>query len=328
MTAFYATLTPMLTLFLCIAIGFVTVKTRILPETAGSVLAKLETWVFVPALNFMTMVRFCTVDTISIHAVNIIMASLGVALAMAIAIPLAHVFTKEKRSEYGVYAYALTFANCGYVGDPIVQTMFGDATLAYYKLFCLPLNMVIFTWGISILTPRSAVKGGAWRRLLNAPTVAMLAGMVVGLSGLGTHLPGFLTNTLDSLKACMGPAAMLLAGITIAKYDFFKMLKNKKVYIATALRLTVLPTVIISALFCLKLLGESLFRISIGNDVLFLAFFAFAAPLGMNTVVFPEAYGGNPETGASMAMISHTLCVISIPILYAVMTAIFGTPFA
>ena len=48
------------------------------------------------------------------------------------------------------------------------------------------------------------------------------------------------------------------------------------------------------------------------------------ARLGLNTVVFPEAYGGNPETGASMALISHTLCVITIPIMYSVMTLIFG----
>ncbi len=44
-------------------------------------------------------------------------------------------------------------------------------------------------------------------------------------------------------------------------------------------------------------------------------------------VVFPEAYGGNPETGASMALISYTLCVVSIPLMYALMVAIFGMPF-
>jgi predicted permease len=59
-----------------------------------------------------------------------------------------------------------------------------------------------------------------------------------------------------------------------------------------------------------------------------LAFFAIAAPLGLNTVVFPEAYGGNPETGASMTMISHVLGVFTVPLLYLVMVAAFGVPFA
>ena len=50
--------------------------------------------------------------------------------------------------------------------------------------------------------------------------------------------------------------------------------------------------------------------------------FAFGTPLGLNTVVFPAAYGGDTSTGASMAMISHTLCVITIPIMYAIVSAL------
>ena len=91
--------------------------------------------------------------------------------------------------------------------------------------------------------------------------------------------------------------------------------------------MVLLPAVIIAFLFGLKTLANAMFGLQIGNDVLFLSFFAVATPLGLNTVVFPEAFGGNPETGASMSMISHTLCVISIPLMYALMVAVFGTPF-
>ena len=327
MATFLATLTPMLTLFFCIAVGFVLSKAKVLPESASKTMAKTETWIFCPALSFMTMLRYCTVDSLSTHGANIIMASITVAIAMAIAIPLAKLFVKENNAERGVYSYALAFANSGYIGDPIVLALFGEEVLAYYKLFCLPLTIVIYTWGISVLTPKSKEKGATFKRLLNAPTVAMLAGVVMGLSGLGGYLPSFLTSALDSLKACMGPVAMLLAGITIARFDFIGMLKKKKVYVATVLRLVFIPAILIATLFGIKTLANSLFKVSIGNDVLFLCFFSTAAPLGLNTVVFPEAYGGNPETGASMALISHTLCVVSIPLMYALLVAIFGTPF-
>lgn len=50
-----------------------------------------------------------------------------------------------------------------------------------------------------------------------------------------------------------------------------------------------------------------------------LALIAVGTPLGLNTVVFPSAYGGDPKTGASMAMISHTLSVITIPLMYLLM---------
>ena len=326
-TIFLAALTPMLMLFLCIAVGFVLAKKKILPESSGKTMAKMEMWIFSPALSCMTMIRFCTVDSLSTHGVNIIMASFAVILALAIAIPLAKVFVRENNAERGVYAYALAFANSGYMGDPIVLSLFGEEVLAYYKLFCLPLSLFILTWGISVLTPKGVNKGSVFKRLLNPPTVAMLIGVVIGLTNTGGYIPGFIISALDTLKVCMGPIAMLLAGVTIARFDLLGMIKNKKVYVATFLRLIVIPAVLVSALFGIKTLAELLFNVTIGNNVLFFCFFATAMPLGLNTVVFPEAFGGNPKTGASMTMISHTLCVISIPLMYALMVLVFGAPF-
>ena len=327
MSTFSATLNPMLTLFVCIAAGFIFSKCGILPEGSGKVMAKMETWIFCPALNFTTMAYYCTVDSIGEHFINIILSSFGVMLAVGISILLAPRFVKKKGTERGVYHYALAFANSGYMGDPIVLALFGNLGLAFFKLYCLPVQLMIYSWGISVMIPGGEKKGGAWRRVINAPTVAMLLGIAVGLSGVGKYIPAFMTNSLDTLKVCMGPVAMLLAGVTIAKYDFLSMLKNKKVYIATALRLTLLPAIIVSFTLGLKTLANAAFGLNIGNEVLFLTFFATAPALGLNTVIFPEAFGGNPETGASMAMISHTLCVISIPLLYALMVTLFGVPF-
>ncbi|MBQ9784128.1 MAG: AEC family transporter [Clostridia bacterium] len=324
MNIFLATLNPMLTLFLCIAVGFALCKCKILPEGASAVIAKLETWVFCPALSFMTMLRFCTLSTIREHAVNVLLGALAILLSVAIAIPLSCAFVRKKSSERGIYRYALAVANSGYLGDPVVLSLFGDVALSYYKLYCLPLNIVIYTWGMSVLVPDGNQKSNVFKKVLNPPTVAMLLGVAAGLLGLEAYLPTFLLSSLDSLKACMGPGAMLLAGITIARFDLFEMLKNKKVYVATALRLFVLPILMVAFLFGLKELANALFSLEIGNNVLYLGFFASATALGLNTIVFPEAYGGDPRTGASMALISHTLCVISIPLLYTLLHSVFG----
>ncbi len=330
MATFLATLMPMLTLFLCIAAGFAAFKGKLLPDSAGKTLAMLETWIFCPALSFMTMVRYCTVDLLKIHAANFGLAVVAVAISVGIAAALAPLFVKEKGMEQGVFAYALAFANSGYMGDPIVLGLFGEEALAYYKVFCLPLNLVIFTWGISRMIPADTAAGGRFaslKRILNPPTVAMLAGVACGLTGVGKYLPVVLTDALDTLKVCMGPAAMLLAGITIARYDFVGMLKKKKVYVASLLRLTLLPAILIGVLCGIRVLAERFFHIAIPVDVLFLCFFATATPFGLNTIIFPEAYNGNPETGASMTMISHTMCILTIPILYTLMLTLFGTPF-
>lgn len=62
-------------------------------------------------------------------------------------------FVRKKSPERGIYAYALAFANSGYIGDPLVQMIWGDSMLSYYKLYCLPITIGIYTWGISNLVP-------------------------------------------------------------------------------------------------------------------------------------------------------------------------------
>ncbi|MBO7762578.1 MAG: AEC family transporter [Clostridia bacterium] len=325
MDTFFAVLTPMLTLFFCIVIGFLLRRTRLLPDNAGSTMAKLETWVFLPALSFTTMARYCTVDTLGTHATNILLSSAGVMLAILISLLAVRFFAKKDAPERGVFLYALAFANSGYMGDPVVQALFGDEGLSYYKVYCLPISLAIYTWGISCMIPANGK--GVLRRILNPPTVSLLLGMAAGLTGFGGILPTFIVNALNSLKACMGPVAMLLAGFTIAAYPLRDMLTSKRVYAASLLRLLLIPTLIISTLFGLKTLAGLALGITIPHTVLFYSFFAIGTPLGLNTVVFPAAYGGDAKTGAGMTMVSHTLAVLTIPLMVAIMTAIFGSPF-
>lgn len=313
----------MLMLFICMAIGFILKATGILSDDAGKAIAKLETWVFCPALSFITMAKYCTVDTLLPHTVNLVFACIVVALSLIIAIPLARLFTKGRRDERGVYEYALAVANYGYMGDSVVLSILGGEALSFYKLFTLPGTILIYAWGIGRLVPASKGGGNPLKGLINAPMVAMVIGMIIGLTGLGNHMPVFLENTFDSLSACMSPMAMILAGFTVARFNAVKLLRDRRVYLATLFRLALIPAVIITALFGIKELANLVLHTQLDNSVLFLTFFYVATPFGLNTIVFPEAYGGNPKTGASMALISHTLCVITIPVLYALMEAVF-----
>lgn len=321
-------LTPMLYLFLCMIIGFLLRKSNILPENSGKVMAKLETWVFCPALNFMTMAIYCKPSTFSMHATNMLLSLSLLCFALIIAIFLAKAFVRQPCYERGVYSYALMFGNFGFLGNSLVLAAFGDSMLAYYSLFTLPLSIACYVWGINVLVPKEAGDKGfksAMKGIFTPPTVALLLGILAGLTEVLDYFPEFLITTLDGMKACMSPVAMLLAGFTIASYPFLGMLMKKKVYVATALRLIILPVIMLTLLFGMMKIAAG-FGVCVDKNVLFFAFFAYAAPLGLNTVVFPEAYGGNPETGASMAMISHTLCVLTIPALYALMVIIFGEP--
>ena len=130
---FTATLTPMITLFVFMLLGFMLYKLNILPQNSSTVMARLEAYLFLPALTIRSMLTV-TVDKIATHATNIIFSGLSVGLAICLALLIAPLFVKDKQSyERKVYNYALTFANSGYLGDPVVLALFKLEGLAFYK---------------------------------------------------------------------------------------------------------------------------------------------------------------------------------------------------
>ncbi len=318
---FLATLTPMLTLFLYMILGFVAKKTKITPDNTATVLSKLENYILVPALIIQTFMKYCNVASIREQYKLILYCLVALVMALAIALPLSKVFAGKDAYRRNIYKYALSFGNFSFMGNAIVPAILGNEALYEYMLYILPLNIAVYTWGIMILVPKEAKTqgespvGNVLKSLCNPIFISIVVGAVLGLTGVEKYLPAFLASTISGCAACMGPLAMILTGFVIGGYSLPALLKNKRVYLASALRLLILPALFIGVLWLLGA-GET--------SALVLTLFAFGTPLGLNTVVFPAAYGGDTSTGASMAMISHTLCVITIPIMYALLTTLLA----
>lgn len=309
---FTATLSPMLVMFLCMALGYFANKLKLAPENTATVLSKLENYFLVPSLILNTFMTYCSVESVKQEYSLMLWCLLVLVMAVVISWPLSGMFSRGGYTRE-VYKYALTFANFSFMGNAIVPAILGQEMLYKYMLFILPLNIAVYTGGVIVLIPRGEGKS-ILKSLLNPIFVSIILGAVLGLVGAKPHIPLFVTNTIGNLASCMGPLAMVLTGFVVADFDFGKLLKNTKVYFATLLRLIVLPAIFVATLI---LLGAE-------DTAVIMAFFAFGTPLGLNTVVFPAAYGGDTSTGASMAMISHTLCIITIPFMFAILKVVLG----
>lgn len=314
MEIFKLTLNQMLMMFSLILVGFLLRKCRVLPEEACVVLSKAETFVFVPALTLYNQLNKCTVATFTANSTLIPLGFLLVGAAILLAYPLSRLFVRPDGSpttayRRNIYKYALTFGNYGFTGNFIVLGVWGEDMFYRYSLLVFGVGLLCSSWGLYILIPKEHNAGllqNLKKGLLTPPMLALAVGMAGGLLGLGQHIPAFAMSALESAGNCMGPVAMVLAGLVIGGYRLRDLLADKKVYLATALRLVVIPAAILTVL---KLLGVT-------EDILALTLIAFGTPLGLNTIVYPAAYGGETKTGASMAMISHTLSVATIPLLY------------
>lgn len=315
MEIFEKTLQQMLMMFTMILVGFLLRKASKLPDNAHTTMSKLETFIFVPALSLFTLMTKCTVQTLSQNA-TLILYGLGITLvAVALACFLSRFFVRNWKEnpqaayQRNIYKYALTFGNYGFMGNYIMLGVFGDEMYYKYSLFTFLVMVICNSWGLYILIPKEQNAGllkNLKKGLLTPPIIALVLGMILGLLSVKQYAPVFILNALEGASKCQGPVAMVLAGFVIGGYNFKDMICNKKVYVATLLRLIVIPAVMMLAL---KAIGAS-------EELMTVALICFATPLGMNTIVFPAAYGGDPKTGASMAMVSHTLSVVTIPLMY------------
>lgn len=316
MDIFISTLTQMLMMFTLILLGFILRKKAIVPENTGTTLAKLETFIFTPFLTLGTQMSRCTVKTFTENASLILYGAIIVICAILLSYPLSRLFvpktdTFEDSYRRNIYKYALTFGNYGFMGNYIILGILGEETLFQYMLFTLIISIFCNGWGMYVLIPRDKNANLAQhikKALLTPPILALIFGVIFGLLDFSRFIPEFLLNAFDSAGKCQGPVAMVLAGAVIGGYNLKELITNKKVYLVSLLRLVVIPGII---MLILEALGTH-------KDIMTLALITFATPLGLNTIVYPAAFGGETKTGASMAMISHTLSVITIPLMYLI----------
>lgn len=311
MTVFVSTLNQIAVLFSLIAAGFILAKLGILPENASKTLAKLENTIFLPALVMGTFIENFTLERIR-SAWKILLVSLVMELiAVPVAIGLSKLLARDKYTQ-NIYTYGLCFANFGFMGNAVVSAMFPEIFFEYL-IFTLPMWTIIYIWGVPVLlmsdteakpTVRSRLKSFA-----NPMLIGMLIGMVIGLFSI--PMPKFFTAVVSSASACMSPVAMILTGVTVLGINVKKTFTDWRIYTASVIRLVLIP---------LAFIGISRLIPVFENQALFQsALCALAMPLGINTIVVPSAYGRDTSAAAGMAVISHVLSLITIPIIFTLM---------
>lgn len=310
MEIFFTTLNRMAFLFLFMAAGFLLGKMKIMPAGSENILSKLENYLFMPALVMNTFITSFTVESLSTSWKLLLFCALIFALGLPVGIFVSKLITKDSYLRK-IYTYGICFANFGFMGNAVVEAVFPDF-FDEYLVYTLVLQILVYVWAVPYLLIGHEKKEGentflaSLKSILKPTVIAVFIGAAIGL--LGIKIPSFISSSLSSAGSCMSPVAMLLTGITISHIDIGKVLKTKAIYVASVLRLIILP-VAFGTVFAL---------LNVPKVYYVCMMCAVAMPLGLNTVVIPGAYGKDTTDAAGMALISHVLAVITIPIIFMI----------
>lgn len=291
-------------MFFFMGIGYVFRKKNILDIYAGSAISRLIVNVFMPAMVIRSFSQNFRLEVFREKAM-IVLFSCGVLIVTAIlSIYLAKLFSKEKSTQ-GIYMYSFTIPNLGYMGYPLIGAIYGEAALLDAMIYCLPYNVYIYTIGLQVLSNR---KNASIMGLLTNPSIiAMFVGAILGLCEI--PLPSVVTSILDTATNCVSPCAMILTGTVFARINMKSVFTDWRSYAASAIRLLIIPLAAL-ALFRACRIPESWILPCVA---------ILAMPLGVNSVVFPEAYGGDAESGAKVCFMAAILGALTIPIVFALL---------
>ena len=310
MGVFGSTLSQMAFLFSLIVLGYILVKSKILPENSAGILSKLESWLFVPALVLGTFLSKFTVSILATAGKLVLFSSAMMVFLVPLSIFLPRLLAKGDSYKQKIFTYGLAFANFGFMGNAVVEALYPEIFFEYL-VFVIPFWILIYVWAVPVLLISGDEKkqtiAARLKSFLNPMFICMILGMIIGLSGI--KLPAWTLNVINTCGDCMSPIAMLLTGMTVATMSMRRILSDVSIYVLTVIRLLLIPLAAIAIFFLLDL----------PQTYFVCAVCAVSMPLGLNTIVIPAAYGKDTTSAAGMALISHLASCLTIPLIFWLM---------
>lgn len=305
----------MIQLFLILIVGWVGHKTKVFPAETQTALTKLVVYITTPCTILYSVLNNSSLPGIGVMVELLLISSacyIAVAALSLLAVKLMHI----RPGSRGAYVCMLLFTNCGFIGFPVVQAIFGADAVFYASILNIPFYPCLYTLGVYLLSKDAADRGLgqaeialSWRTFVSPCMVASVAAVVLALTGL--KFPAVLTNTIGTIGNITTPGALLVIGISIAKQPLREMLGSAKIYLMSALRLIVLPVLI---WFVLHFFLHD-------QTILGVIVVTFAMPTATMVSMLADEYGSDQRATVQGVFLTTLFSMVTIPLLMAALMA-------
>jgi len=303
MLSFGYILTIIAPIFIIIAMGSALRRGGLLTEEADASLLRLTVNILLPALVLnLILGNEALMNPVNIlvpPVLGFISIALATVLAWAVA-PLAGLKESARRT----FAFCAGIQNYGYVPLPICLALFGRDTAAVLLGFSLGVEFALWLVGVNVLTGRGGLS--SWKKALTPPVVAIVAGMVLNLTGAWIWVPSWIDQSLGMLGACAVPLALMLTGAVFADFAGRGSLTGgaRVIGLAAVVRLLIMPMVLLLAAKFLPL----------DRDLRIVLVLQAAMPAAVAPMAITKHYGGDLLVALRVILSNTLLGIATIPI--------------
>ena len=298
----------MITLFVIVVVGYAAGK---LGYMGGDVDRKLSSLVInwtCPALILSSSMTGDLPDR------QYILPLLGISvLTYVVLTALAWGFSRllTKRIEHrGILSFAMVFGNVGFMGYPVVASIFGHQAVFYAAVLNVVNTFAVFTIGTMMITGGEGSDRERFNKkvLYSTPMLSAYLSMLIVALGID-YIPGYVSQPLTMIGNITVPAALLIIGSSMSQLPLRALLGTPIVYATTLLRLAVLP---LGVHFLCRALGFDPFVTNINTVVI-------AMPVATYGTILCLKYGRDTTLIAELTFITTLLSMMTIPLLVLLM---------
>lgn len=294
-----------LVMALIMAAGYILFKKGKITLEGSRVLANLLVFLIIPAKMIDS---FC----VEYSAEKLVMLGQSFLLSivtMGVALGMSYLTLRKNNIEL----FASTFSNAGFIGIPLVTAAIGGHAVFYLGALLVCFNLLQWIWGSAVMKKEKVVLSA--KAFLGNPFLyAMVIGLLLFLTGLGTKLPVVVSSALKGVADLNSPVSMLVLGVYLARTKLLELFTKPRLYLLSVIRMWLIPLVTL-ALFYL---------IPIPNEIRMTLLIAAATPVGANVAVYAQMYNADYPHACQTVALTTILSIVMMPPFIMLATRVLG----
>lgn len=255
-------LQQMVIIFILIGIGVILYRRKILSEEGSKQISGLIINVTNPALLICSALEDGPKASLSDLGIAFVSFAAIFAILIGVGFLIPYVLRVPKNLHYA-YQMLTVFGNVGFIGIPLASAVLGSESLIFVSIFNLLFNLLIYTFGISLLqraaarqagedaslhagqmtevttTPANRINSSRLKKLVNAGTISAAVTIIVYLGNF--RVPVILSSALSYTGRATTLLSMLVLGVSVAQIAPKDIFSHPKLYGFTLLRQILVP---------------------------------------------------------------------------------------
>ncbi len=214
------------------------------------------------------------------------------------------VFSKD-RDEQINYQLMTVFTNFGYIGLPMVRSVFGPEKGVYVAVYILLFNLLVYTYGIALLQKEQKSFLSNLKQTLNIGTISSVLALLIFMLRVPVH--PVLRQTVSYLGGVATPLALMSIGFSLGQMNLSEIFLEKKVYLFAGFKMLLLPVIEVMVLK----------QFNLPTDVLGVCGLMCAMPVGNLPTILAYQHGINADISSKSIVVTTIVSVLTIPLIAA-----------